>query len=1732
MRKSLIVTTVLILGIFTSVFGQQHTEGGADNALRGSGRVNASTLGMEIDIPLGSYPGRGINVPVSLSYSSKLWRTEYINSQPAVNNPDNCIALNMPKFAENTASGWTTSLAVPYIEYTGYDNLYQNNGFPLGVDDSLCTPNSPPNYSNNAYVRRITVHLPSGETHELRMDDAVKAYPFSSICPGANCNSNDPTLDVNWNGWYYAVDGSNIKYYEDRTSNPTLYVLQMPDGSKYEFVNATVWQSATVRKANKFTDRNGNYTTYNDSNGTWTDTLGKTIAAPFGLSAPTSPGTQTYAMPGLTGTSGDRPTYIFNWKKLKDSTEATSALTDFNQSLKYMADRSTTNPNSNPRSSGTYLFASQFSAWVHDGGAAVFNPVVLAEIELPTGQKYKFTYDLYGRIERIYYPTGGEERFEYAAVDQLAHVQTDDIGYQTNFGVVNRKVYTTAGQGTPLEWTYDTEPVSTNGLKVTINSPDDTKTERYLHRSLDSSGTGTFGYDSVLAGMPYEERAYNSSDALVSKKLTTWTQNTIGIGGWHPRVTQEESIIYEGGSGISTTAKYYYETGLTARDTAVLQNKTEQYAFVTAGSALPSNPVKTIETTYSTNSAYLAQNMVGLATSSTVRDSAGTIISRSEMVYDESGYSPNVGRGNPTTAKVWDSTKGAWNNSSAYIATHAKFDSYGNQYESIDAKGNSTTTTFDSTYHAFPIQVTTPVADPTNTHGSNSAFTTYATFNATTGLPLTATDINGQTTTIEYDAATLRPIRVTPPTGAGISETVYHDEPNNYWVKSRTQIDANNWSESFTYFDGLGRAYKSEQVDSQGNIFVEKEFDAQGRVSRATNPYRSGETKQWTTNTYDESSRIKEVTMPDTSKVTTDYGVSTSGIIGVTKQITDQTGKKRKGISDALGRMVRVIEDPTSQNLSTDYVFDTLGNLRKTTQGEQNRYFTYDSLGRLLYAKQPEQDTNSYFSHTDSITNNTGWSAKYEYDDNGNITKTTDAKNVYVEGTYDNFNRLKTRIYSDTTSDVDFYYDGKYLDINDTLQTATGSVKGKTTGVSSSVSKTNYTTFDNLGRLTAHQQITDGTAYTTGYTYNLSGALIEETYPSGRKVKNVLNNDGELAAVQSKKNSNYGYFNYADSFAYDSAGGLTKMQLGNGKWETAAYNDRLQVSQIGLGTTDAQTDLLKLEYKYNTTGNTDNNGSMLEQKITVPAASGSSGFTATQTYTYDSLNRLQSAEEKVSTDTTWKQTFSFDRYGNRRFDAANTTTLGSCTTAVCNPTINTSNNRFSSGQGYSYDANGNLTVDAEGKQFFYDAENHQKEVKDAYNATLGAYLYDGEGKRVKKTSNTETTIFVYNAGGKLVAEYSTQLATTPQVSYLTADHLGSARVITDQNGAVTTRKDYAAFGDETLTSQRTSNLKYDSSETRKGYTGYEKDGESGLDFARARYYNSLHGRFTSIDPLTASADTKNPQTFNRYSYVLNSPYKFVDPLGLISRSTGANGKDNPGGDGGSYGMGIGLNSSNGQVIGIGYKQHAESSSPPPSAGTQRKPRAVDPEHAPSVSGPITDGKVGGTNLDPPRRYADPNLPLPYTGVTQDGVSQNTKGERLFNRSWGAIFYLELLDQQTGRPWDGYKYEWSFSSEEEILAPNNNGVVEGGKIELLTIDLVGGAFERDVNFLEELAKIKDGYSKTYEGKVTVYDKSGNPSAEIEITASATKQGYVIVPAIKITKITTLNQYAPAGSIGDR
>ncbi len=482
---------------------------------------------------------------------------------------------------------------------------------------------------------------------------------------------------------------------------------------------------------------------------------------------------------------------------------------------------------------------------------------------------------------------------------------------------------------------------------------------------------------------------------------------------------------------------------------------------------------------------------------------------------------------------------------------------------------------------------------------------------------------------------------------------------------------------------------------------------------------------------------------------------------------------------------------------------------------------------------------------------------------NGNLATKADARSITTTYTYDYLNRVTDRDYSDSTPDVDYIYD------------AQTHAKGKLTQVASSVSTTEYTAFDILGRVTGHKQTTDGNDYTTGYTYNLSGTLDEQTYPSGRVVKNALDASGDLASVTSKENSSAIFKTYVNDFTYNAVGAVSSMKLGNGRFESTTFNSRLQPTQIGLGTSETTQNLLKLEYGYGTTAN---NGNVQSQTIRVPGMS----HPLVQNYTYDSLNRFESATETSNSSQTWKQEFSYDRYGNRSFvtGSGHTTTLGSCTT-MCNPTFSGTTNRITS-SGYSYDSNGSTTVDPSGRSFIYDGENKQVSVSNG-GGPIGQYYYDGDGKRVKKVvpSTGETTIFVYDALGKQIAEYSTIVtdASTAKVAYLSNDHLGSPRINADVAGTVTARHDYYPFGDEIpATGNRAANG-YNDDTIRKQFTGYERDNETDLDFAQARMYNNSLGRFSTEDPSNKGINTEIPQSWNRYIYALNNPMQYVDKNG-------------------------------------------------------------------------------------------------------------------------------------------------------------------------------------------------------------------------------------------------------------
>ena len=129
-----------------------------------------------------------------------------------------------------------------------------------------------------------------------------------------------------------------------------------------------------------------------------------------------------------------------------------------------------------------------------------------------------------------------------------------------------------------------------------------------------------------------------------------------------------------------------------------------------------------------------------------------------------------------------------------------------------------------------------------------------------------------------------------------------------------------------------------------------------------------------------------------------------------------------------------------------------------------------------------------------------------------------------------------------------------------------------------------------------------------------------------------------------------------------------------------------------------------------------------------------------------------------------------------------------------------------------------------------------------------------------------------------------------EIRWTVPDHLGTPRMNIRGTGtdggslASVARHDYLPFGEELFAGVglRSGSHGYElpSDGVRQKFTGYERDSETSLDFVQARYYSSVQGRFTSVDPIfLAPKRLFDPQQINLYAYCKNQPLKFIDPDG-------------------------------------------------------------------------------------------------------------------------------------------------------------------------------------------------------------------------------------------------------------
>ena len=163
---------------------------------------------------------------------------------------------------------------------------------------------------------------------------------------------------------------------------------------------------------------------------------------------------------------------------------------------------------------------------------------------------------------------------------------------------------------------------------------------------------------------------------------------------------------------------------------------------------------------------------------------------------------------------------------------------------------------------------------------------------------------------------------------------------------------------------------------------------------------------------------------------------------------------------------------------------------------------------------------------------------------------------------------------------------------------------------------------------------------------------------------------------------------------------------------------------------------------------------------------------------------------------------------------------------------------------------GNTSV---GDAALYDAENQlvQTTESPSLGGAVEPYFYDGEGRRVERKIEPGNVIvvYVYDATGLLAGEYTnlpsySSPCATP--CYLTHDHLGSLRMVTDQASNLIARHDYLPFGEEVPGGSFGRSSKFgpnDGGYLPLKFTGQLRDDETGLDYFGARYYDSALGRF-------------------------------------------------------------------------------------------------------------------------------------------------------------------------------------------------------------------------------------------------------------------------------------------------
>jgi RHS repeat-associated protein len=661
--------------------------------------------------------------------------------------------------------------------------------------------------------------------------------------------------------------------------------------------------------------------------------------------------------------------------------------------------------------------------------------------------------------------------------------------------------------------------------------------------------------------------------------------------------------------------------------------------------------------------------------------------------------------------------------------------------------------------------------------------------------------------------------------------------------------------------------------------------------------------------------KVSKVT-DELGRVTT-YHYDARGNLTSIKNALDQT--TRYGF-DNFGQITS-ITDPLDHTIRFEY--DNQGNVNATVDALGNRStFEYDGLGRRTAAIDPLGRRIAFFydvlGRLKSQTDSSGKITLVAYDPNGNVSSVTDALNQKTSFTYDTKDRLIS-----TRDPLGRVTQRRYNDKDEltTLTSPLGRVtsyaydaRGRLNTVTDPLGATVTLTYDSKGNLST---VTDQRGNKTTFIYDDLSRMIRRIDPLGHdtitgydaagNATEKVDRMGRRTVIDYDSLNRPKHIVYPDAvvnYTYDPAGRLTHIDDTQGGIIDRGYDE---ANRLNSETTPAGT----VSYTYN----------IANQRISMRVdnrAPISYGYDAagrlqnivqggeTFTYTYDALSRVSNLQRPNGVNTAYsfdpagklhrishtnalnQSIEDFTQFFNADGEVESINSLASAqklATAKTGAAANAANRIAQFGQAtFSFNDEGETTSRANLQgvtNFEWDARGRLIKTT-LTSGQVVTYIYDATGRRLSRAAGTTVTSFIYdglevaldktNDGGSV--EYLNGLGVDNKLRqsssasgnlYFLQDHLGSTSALTGTDGSVVERSQYEAFGNS-----------IGSSLTRYGFTGRERDNETGLLYYRARYYDPSSQRFISEDPLRFSGGD-----YNFYGYVGNNPISRTDPSGTF-----------------------------------------------------------------------------------------------------------------------------------------------------------------------------------------------------------------------------------------------------------